>query len=103
MTNFYFTSTGFGMIVNLVRLYLPQKQLIFYYVCTHTSSFGDKDLQPRTGNELEVVFCIVLHIILGGRIKLFKLKLSQQQQQLHQEQNRQQEQMQHLQQPLLLL
>ena len=55
---------------------------------------GDENLQPRTGDELEVAFCILLHFILGGRIKLFKLKLSQQQQ------NQQQEQMQYLQQQL---
>ena len=53
---------------------------------------GDENLQPRTGDELEITFCILLHVILGGRIKLFKLKLSQQQQQLQQQQNQQQEQ-----------
>ena len=65
---------GFSCIFSLIKIFQPRKELIFLYVCVNMNPEMDNNLQPRTDDHLEILFCILLHIAITLRVQIFKFK-----------------------------
>ncbi len=75
--SFIVLAPGFSAIFTFVRLVLPQKEIIFYYISLNSDLGSDEHLGARSSDQIELLSCFLLHLILGARVKHFRLKTSQ--------------------------
>jgi hypothetical protein len=65
---------GFSIIFSLIKIFQPRKETIFYYICVNSDPEIDNHLQARADDQIELMFCILLHLVITLRVQIFKYK-----------------------------
>jgi hypothetical protein len=65
---------GFSSIFSLTKIFLSRKEMILYYVCVNLDPVMDNNLQARVNDQIEILFCILLHLAITLRVQIFKFK-----------------------------
>ena len=64
----------FSFIFSLVRVIQAKKEMIFYYFCMNSDPEKDNHLQARADDQIELMFCFLLHLVITLRVQIFKFK-----------------------------
>jgi hypothetical protein len=58
--------------LNVARLAAPQTSDIYANFCSHVNPANEKNIQYNKNIQVEVLFCLALHIAIFTRIQIFK-------------------------------
>ena len=64
----------FSCIFNFGLLVLPQKHSLYYYACADINPEVDQHLKKNFSAQIEVALCLIIHVAIIIRIKVFKAK-----------------------------
>ena len=63
---------GYSVIFNFVRVFVPRKEIIYFYICQDADPSLDQHLEERKDDGFELAACILLHLVVSLRVKLFQ-------------------------------
>jgi hypothetical protein len=62
----------FSCIFSLVKMFQPRKEMIFYYIAIDGDPDTDNHLKARADDQIEPLFCFLLHLAITLRVQIFK-------------------------------
>ena len=68
---------GLNLTVNFVRIFIPRKEMIYFYICMDQDPSIDQHLEQRKDEGVELVICILIHLAVSIRVKLFQKAATQ--------------------------